>query len=95
MSDNATTDQECFQLPTPREERVRLQPFEGTFKSEVKMWLGPGDPMISTGTMNSTWQVNGLYLNQSYVGDKNDGPFPDFEGKGYMGYNTVPVLLIP
>ena len=56
---------------------------------EVKFWMGPGDPMVSTGTMTNSWQLGGLYLHQDYVGDKIDGPLPSFEGKGYWGYNTT------
>ena len=28
-------------------------------------------------------------MKQVYTGDPNDGPFPEFEGRGYWGYNTV------
>ena len=76
-------------MPQPGEEHAKIKPFEGAFRSEVKMWMGPGDPMVSTGVMNSSWQVNGLYLQQNYVGDQNEGPFPSFEGQGYFGYNTT------
>ena len=78
-----------YTLPTPTEEHHRLQPFEGTFSAAVKMWMGPGDPMESTGTMTNTWHLGGLYLNQDYVGDATDGPFPNFAGKGYWGYNPT------
>lgn len=76
-----------FQLPEPGAEHGLLKPFEGTFKSEVKMWFGPGEPNVSTGTIANTWQLGGLYLNQVYKGDRADGPFPNFEGYGYWGYN--------
>ena len=77
-----------FQMPTPGAEHELLKPFEGTFKSVVKIWMGPGDPIESTGTMHNSFQLGGLYLHQDYVGDKVDGPFPSFEGKGYWGFNT-------
>lgn len=66
-----------------------LAPFAGTWRAEVKMWMGPGDPMVSTGTMVNTLINNGLFLRHEYTGDPNDGPFPAFEGQGYWGYNTV------
>jgi len=89
MTDASQTENCEFTMPQPGDHHAKIQPFEGTFKSEVKMWMVPGDPMVSTGTMKSTWQVNGLYLQQTYVGDQNEGPFPEFEGQGYWGYNTT------
>ena len=59
------------------------------FKAEVKIWMGPGDPMISTGMMTNTLDLGGRYLCQCYKGDPSDGPFPNFEGRGYWGYNTT------
>ena len=53
------------------------------------MWWGPGEPSISTGKMTNTFQVNGLYLHQEYKGDQTEGPFPNFEGRGYWGFNTT------
>ena len=81
--------EQSYAPPAPGSEHQRLQPFEGTFKSEVKLWMGPGEPVISTGTMTSTWDINGLFMHQDYVGDPNEGPFPEFKGKGYWGYNTA------
>lgn len=88
MSD-ATQTAEMFQMPTPGAEHNRLKPFVGKFRAEVKMWMGPGDPMISTGTMVNTFELGGLYLQQDYVGDANEGPFASFEGKGFWGFNTT------
>lgn len=85
----ATQTEQSFQMPTAGVEHQRFQPFVGKFRAEVKMWMGPGDPMVSTGTMTNTLELNGLYLQQDYVGDASDGPFPNFEGKGFWGYNTT------
>ncbi|MEM8680925.1 MAG: DUF1579 domain-containing protein [Planctomycetota bacterium] len=73
----------------PTEAHDQLQPFEGTFKAEVKMWMGPGEPHVTTGTMTNTRVLGGRFLQQDYQGDAIDGPFPSFEGKGYWGYNTL------
>ncbi len=70
-------------------EHEKLKLLEGTFKAEVKMWMGPGDPMVSTGTMVNTLDLGGRYLAHDYKGDPNEGPFPAFEGKGFFGYNTI------
>ena len=89
MSDSTQTEQQGFTMPSAGPEHKRLEPFAGTFRSEVKMWMGPGDPMITTGTMTNSWQLGGLYLQQEYVGDSSGGSFPSFVGKGYWGYNTT------
>jgi len=89
MSDATQTEQQEFSMPQPGDHHAKIKPFEGTFKSEVKMWMGPGEPMVSTGTIANTWQVDGLYLHQDYVGDQTEGPFPRFKGQGYWGYNTT------
>ncbi len=70
-------------------EHEKLKPFEGTFKAQVSMWMGPGDPMVSTGTMVNEFDLGGRFLKQTYTGDPNDGPFPEFEGRGYWGYNNI------
>lgn len=87
MTDQATD--ECTTLPGPGAEHDRLQPFVGTFTAEVRMWMGPGDPMVSTGVMTNAFDLGGRFLKQTYQGDDLDGPFPNFEGRGYWGYNTV------
>jgi hypothetical protein len=83
------SEEQGFQLPTPGHHHELLQPFEGTFKAEVQMWMGPGDPMVSSGMIENTFQLGGLYLHQKYLGDRTDGPFPNFAGYGYWGYNTA------
>lgn len=76
-----------FQLPTPGEAHAKLQPFEGTFRAEVKIWSGSDEPMVSFGTMTNSWHLGGLYLHQDYVGDPQEDGAPGFAGKGYWGYN--------
>ena len=87
MSETPTADSQACGMPTAGEQHFRLTPFVGKFRSTVKLWMGPGEPMISTGTMTNTLELNGLYLQQDYVGDPSDGPFPSFLGKGFWGYN--------
>lgn len=79
---------ECMQPMQPGEHHAKLEPFVGTFKAKVKMWMGPGEPNESTGTMVNEWDLGGRYVRQTYTGD-DGGPFPGFEGRGYWGYNTV------
>jgi hypothetical protein len=51
--------------------------------------MGPGDPMVSTGVMTNALDLGGRYLSQTYKGDPCEGPFPNFAGRGYWGYNTT------
>jgi len=71
------------------EHHEKLKPFEGTFKAEVKMWMGPGEPHVSTGTMVNSLDLGGRFLEQRYKGNETDGPFPNFEGRGWWGFNTI------
>lgn len=75
--------------PGPGPQHEQLKTFEGTFRAVVKLWMGPGDPMVATGTMTNTMQLDGRFLHQDYVGDASEGPFPRFVGKGYWGFNDA------
>jgi Protein of unknown function (DUF1579) len=79
----------CMEMPKPGKEHERLKPFVGTFRAKVKLWMGPGDPMVSTGMMQNTVDLDGLYLRQEYTGDPGEGPFPEFKGRGFWGYNQT------
>ena len=67
----------------------RFEPFVGTFAAEVKLWMGPGEPQVSTGVIKNALDLDGRFLRQTYKGDPGDGEFPNFEGRGFWGYNTV------
>ncbi|MHC4991986.1 MAG: DUF1579 family protein [Planctomycetota bacterium] len=86
-TEQSTCDFETMGATT--EAHARFKPFVGTFKAEVTLWMGPGDPHVSTGVMTNQLELGGRFLHQIYKGDATDGPFPDFEGRGYWGYNTV------
>ena len=80
---------ECAAMAEPDEAHKKLDPFVGTFKATVKIWMGPGEPHVSTGTMVNSWDLDGRFLKQHYTGDAQEGPFPNFHGRGYWGYNTT------
>ena len=65
----AAGEQQCDfeEMSRTTEHHERLKPFEGTFKGEVKMWMGPGDPMVSTGTMVNSLELGGKFLHQLAV----------------------------
>lgn len=66
-----------------------LSPFAGEFSAEVKFWMGPGEPHVSTGVMINEWDLGGTFLKQTYTGDRDPhSPFV-FEGRGYWGFNTT------
>ncbi len=79
----------CAEMGAPVEQHKALEPFVGTFKAEVKLWMGPGDPHVSTGVMTNSFDLGGRFLKQVYKGDPGEGPFANFEGRGFWGYNTV------
>ena len=76
-------------MSAPGDEHALLEPFVGTFAAEVKLWMGPGDPEVSTGTITNEWDLGGRFLRQTYEGDPNEGPFPEFAGRGWWGYNKI------
>lgn len=70
-------------------EHELLKRFEGTWRAEVKMWMGPGpetgaEPMVSRGTMRNTPIFGGRFVEQDYADDAGM-----FQGRGFFGYNTV------
>ncbi len=87
MTEQATSD--CTRVGATTEAHESIARFAGTFRAHVKMWMGPGEPHESTGVMTNTMELGGRYLQQVYEGDASDGPFPDFEGRGYWGYSTL------
>ncbi len=89
MTDRATPAPDCAAMGALSEQHDKFKPFVGTFAAEVKLWMGPGEPMVSTGTMTGTLELGGRFLHQVFKGDPGGGPFPDFEGRGYWGYNTT------
>ena len=89
MTDQATEANACAEMGALTDEHKLFEPFAGTFTAEVKMWMGPGEPMVSTGVMTNTLDLGGRFLHQCYKGDVTEGPFPDFEGRGYWGFNTT------
>lgn len=89
MTDQATQTDDCAAMGALADEHKLFEPFVGTFSAEVKMWMGPGDPMVSMGVMTNALDLDGRFLHQVYKGDATEGPFPNFEGRGYWGFNTT------
>ena len=70
-------------------EHDKLKPLEGTFRAQVRIWMGAGDPAVLTGTMVNEFEFDDRFLRQTYRGDPSGGPLGTFEGRGYRGYNEV------
>lgn len=75
--------------PSPGSEHRGLHRFAGIFHAQVKIFMGPGDPMVSTGVMENTSELGGLYLRQNYRGDPSPGSELTFQGHGYWGFNQT------
>lgn len=73
----------------PGAEHQLFRPFVGQFRTTVTLWMGPGEPMVHTGTMRNSLVLGGRFLRQDYKGDPMEGPYPPFEGEGYWGYNDA------
>ncbi len=89
MAESSTHEAACSEMGALAEAHKKFEPFVGTFKAEVKMWMGPGEPFVSTGVMVNTLDLGGRFLRQIYTGDQTDGPFPNFEGRGFWGFNKA------
>jgi uncharacterized protein DUF1579 len=88
MTDTATKP-DFVAMSQPTEKHALLKPFEGTFRATVTLHFGPDNSHTTTGTMVNEFDLDGRYLKQTYTGDPSDGPFPEFLGRGYWGYNTI------
>lgn len=87
MSDDSMAAMQETAAPGPQ--HGLLEAFVGTFRAVVTIWMGPGDPVVQTGTMTNSMALGGRFLHQDYKGDPVEGPnpFPGFEGHGYWGFN--------
>ncbi|HED54235.1 MAG TPA: DUF1579 domain-containing protein [Phycisphaerales bacterium] len=84
----STDGTDCEMMAEPRAEHKQLEKFVGTWRSKVQLWMGPGEPMQSAGTMVNTMDLGGRFLKQVYTGDSENSDFPDFAGRGFVGFNA-------
>jgi hypothetical protein len=70
--------------PGPHHERMKA--FEGRWKGDVTMWMGPGaEAMKETSTAEAKWILGGRFLVWKNTGKFGDMPF---EGMAIEGYNN-------
>ncbi|HEY3245892.1 MAG TPA: DUF1579 domain-containing protein [Phycisphaerae bacterium] len=65
-------------------EHETLKLLAGNWKTQTKVWMGPGDPDISSGTFTAKLILGGRWLAGDYGGTFNGKPF---EGFSLWGYN--------
>ena len=72
-------------LGTPGPEHARFQEAVGTWRTEMKMWMGPGEPTVSVGTSKMEVIFGGRYLQEHYRCTFMEEPF---EGLALLGYDN-------
>jgi hypothetical protein len=72
-----------MELATPGEHHKSMDRLVGTWKASIKMWMGPGEPTVSDGTVKYEWVLGGRYLRSTHSGNFNDMPFEGMEIDGY------------
>ena len=71
---------------TPGEHHARLAETAGSWNMEVKMWMGPGDPMVSTGTAERKMILGGRVLMEEVTSSMMGGTM---NGIAMTGYDNV------
>jgi hypothetical protein len=72
-------------LNAPGPEHARFKEAVGAWTTETRMWMGPGEPSVSTGTSEMQVVFDGRYLEEHYRCMFDDKPF---EGIGLLGYDN-------
>jgi Protein of unknown function (DUF1579) len=72
---------------TPGAPHKFLAQMEGTWKADSKWWQDPkAPPAVSVGTSENKMILGGRFLQQTYHGESEMGPF---DGVGYWGFDNV------
>ncbi len=73
-------------LSEPGPEHAQFKEAAGTWHTETKMWMGPGEPDVSSGTSTMEVIFGGRYMVERYRCMMKDRPF---EGMGIVGYDKL------
>jgi hypothetical protein len=76
---------EMMKAAAPTAEHKGLEAMVGTWHATVKLFAGPGEPMVSAGTMVNAMQFGGRCLEGRYAGTMMGAPM---EGLSLMGFDT-------
>jgi len=72
---------------TPSEGHKMLDGMVGTWNTKVTMWMAPGQPpMTSSGVSETTWIMDGRYIQEKANGEFMGQPF---HGMGITGYDNA------
>lgn len=74
------------QANTPGPQHERLAWFEGEWTTEASHWMGPGEPMTSSGTASMKIVLDGRFLHDRH---ESEWMGQSFTGLGYTGYDNV------
>jgi Protein of unknown function (DUF1579) len=79
---------------TPGAAHKALEPLVGNWTAEVKSWMAPdAPPMVTKATANSSWVMNGRFVQQEFTGEFMGKPFRGVSLTGYdntkQKYNSV------
>ena len=72
-------------LNTPGPEHARFKEAVGTWKTETKMWMGPGEPSVSYGVSKMETILGGRYMKEHFRCTMMDQPF---EGLALAGFDN-------
>lgn len=92
MSQHNENDATFARISGITEDHRRFESLAGAFDAEVRFFMGPGEPVVSTGTMVNQLILDGRFLRQEFQGDLPTGVDPrmqPFSGQGFLGYNSV------
>ena len=73
-------------LGAPGPEHARFAEAVGTWKTETKMWMGPGEPSVSTGISKREVIFGGRYVKEDFRCTMMGKPF---QGLAIAGYDNI------
>lgn len=76
---------EMIKNATPGKEHALLGTMAGKWKATVKAWMGPGEPMVSEGTMDNEMEFGGRMLSGEFKGTVAG---MSMEGLSLMGFDN-------
>ncbi len=74
------------QMAAPGPQHERMQSSVGTWKTEMKHWMGPGEPTEATGVSVIKSVMGGRYLEEHFTSNMMG---QEFVGHGVFGYDKI------
>lgn len=73
-------------MATPGPNHAWMGFMVGSWDVAAKLWMGPGEPQVSTATMESYWVMGRRYVRSNYIGHMGEDTF---SGEATMGFNNA------